>query len=256
VLLPYEPDLAQTIEVELPSLAAPPAAGKSPRLLVRYNGATVLVQERPAPPGGREHWGLARNEIRSTVTSRDFSGEIDQADVVPSLSMSTSKFQQGTGPARLVARFPTDATGKYEPLLVTGHREAGDILFVHYVDDRHIQIGYDHWSAGGPLSELIPIDYSAVHVLEIRHAGLLPAEKDPAWNGVPASVRNAALNTLEVLLNGRVVLQHKVRAYPSAPEEIMVGLNGIGATTCGPTFTGSILPQARTGLPTSAPESR
>lgn len=250
-VLAYEPDLAQTVELEMPDLS-PADPAPSGRFVLRYNGVVVLADNRPRHHSDPATVKLAVNANDSTVAGAAFSGEIDRVERIGPLTMTADAFQRGTGAARLVLRFPK-AVGRYEPLLVTGHAGAGDVIFVHYVDDSHVRIGYDHWSHGGPLSEPIPVDYAAVHTVEIQLGSLLPPADDSRWAGWRAEARAAATATVQVKLDGTVALQHPMKAYPSAPAEIQVGVNSIGATTCEPDFTGAILLRERLGLPAGPP---
>jgi hypothetical protein len=51
-----------------------------------------------------------------------------------------------------------------------------------------------------------------------------------------------------VRANGHLVMRHLAESYPTKDEEIKVGLNSIGASTCADRFTGEIVRVERIGL--------
>lgn len=246
--LPYEADIPQTVEFELPSLStADPGQAEAPFVL-RYNGELVLATNRPRHATTNNILYLGLNRAGSTATSASFSGEIERAESIPSVSRDPGNTLSGTGPVRLVLRLPAEATGRSEPLLITGRSGAADIVFVRYTDQTHIQVGYDHWGAGGPLSPPIPVDYGTAQTFDLELGSLVPPPGDPAWGSVPAADQADAAGTIRIRLNGRTVLEHRANAYPAAPGELLVGVNSVGASTCGPAFTGYFLRRQRTGL--------
>ena len=60
----------------------------------------------------------------------------------------------------------------------------------------------------------------------------------------------AGLRTLfRVRLDGKTVLEGNSPCHPSRQEDIRVGENPIGGSTCGPTFNGKIISIARQAKP-------
>jgi hypothetical protein len=245
----YKPEAVNILELKMPALSAPEPGAATGRFILRFNGTVLMADERPyhASAPADPHFGL--NTCESSAAQRAFTGEIEHVERMDFLSLSSEKFQTDPGPVRLVLKFPANVIGRTEPLLITGHREAGDILYVHYVDGSHVVFGYDHWSKGGPLSAPIPVDYSATHTVEIQVGSLFPAEGEGGAPALPASVRD----TVMIKLNGRTVFTHQEAAYPSTPAEILIGLNTIGATTCERLFTGRIFHRERLGPAPLAP---
>lgn len=241
----YDPDKPQTIELEMPAVATGPDHPLPSRIMLRYNGTLLLAHDRPVQSSDPAEVFLGFNGSNSSAATMNFSGKIDRVERIPALSQTNSQFQRGSGPARLTLQFPAGATGRSEPLLVTGRTGEADIIYVQYADESHVLIGYDHWGRGGPVSAPIPVDYSAIQTIELELGSLFPAELDPAWGDRPAAARAAAHETIRVRVNGHTVLAHHDRAYPTQPAGIMAGLNPIGASTCDPVFTGRILLQER-----------
>jgi hypothetical protein len=142
------------------------------------------------------------------------------------------------GPLVLQLLFAPNATGRNEPLLVTGKTGAGDILFVRYVDESHVQIGFDHWLKGGPISEVFPCDYSRPHALTLAMGSLLP----PISAERPDSPEVALLRTrCIVLFDGKPAIDWTTPFYPAALAQIFIGANPIGGSSADAKFNGTIV---------------
>ena len=152
------------------------------------------------------------------------------------------------GPIELKLRFPTHRTGQREPLLTTGNLGGnGDILYVSYLDDRHVQFGFFHLGAGGPLSEPIPIDYAAEHTLALHLGSLYPPRQHPLFRTWSEPQVNKIRRRLDLILDGRSVLQASVNVYVSTPDGVHIGANTLAPDVTQPRFTGAILASRRLG---------
>ncbi len=145
------------------------------------------------------------------------------------------------GKMKFLLRFPKNLIGGFEPILTTGSTEAGDFIYVRYDDNGHIRIGFDHWFAGGPVSGPIPVDYDALHELEISMGSLFPALDDLTFLGFSPQRADELKHTISVKLNGVSVVNYVGKCYESSPEQVSVGTNRIGGTSSGPDFTGEII---------------
>lgn len=132
----------------------------------------------------------------------------------------------------LDVRFPAGRAGLVEPLLVTGRTGAADAVLVTYVDAGHVQFSWDHWGAGGPRSEVLPVDYQAVHHLELAVGSLRPA-RPAVPDGPPAT-------ELRVRLDGDTGFRAQGTFYPAGPGDPVIGANRLGLTSAQPAFTGSV----------------
>ena len=130
--------------------------------------------------------------------------------------------------------FPEHALGTAEPLVVTGVTGAGDMLYVNYVDANHVSFGFDHWAVSSLSGPVVTVDYGRPHRLEIAMASLYPPGEAGAWT-----------RRVRVKLDGVGVLDGISACHPSRIEEIQIGKNLIGGSSCGPAFTGGILSLAR-----------
>lgn len=152
------------------------------------------------------------------------------------------------GPIELKLRFPSNRTGQREPLLTTGNLVGnGDILYVSYLDDRHVQFGFFHLGAGGPLSEPVPIDYAAEHTLTLHLGSLYPPRQHPLFRTWSEAQVNKIRRRLDLILDGRSILHASVNVYTSTPEGVHIGANTLAPDVTQPRFTGQILSTRRLG---------
>ena len=106
---------------------------------------------------------------------------------------------------------------------------AGDLIYVRYVDDRHVAFGFDHWGVGGVTSKPVEIDFRQAHQLTVKMGSLAPVPGKPA------------LGKLEVTLDGAVVLAGEFEFHPARLEQVYFGANVIGGSTAVPKFSGRIV---------------
>ncbi len=130
------------------------------------------------------------------------------------------------GALRVRLELPRDRTGQAEPLIVTGVTGKADTLFLRYVDATHIVLGMDHWGVGAAASAPIAIDYARPHTFAIDLA---------SFHGPGSAVPTT------VALDGRTVFTPGLGVHPTRGEEIVVGTNDVGSSTCEPRFTGLIV---------------
>ena len=140
---------------------------------------------------------------------------------------------------RLRVQFPAGRTGTREPLLTTGRAGEGDVLWVAYLDARSVCFGFDHWGAPGVTSQPITVDFAQPVNLEIVLSSLLmPAD--------PVVERPVKSGRLFMKCDGAIVWAREIEYYSAEADEVVVGQNPIGATSCVPAFTGTILSAVRT----------
>ncbi len=146
---------------------------------------------------------------------------------------------RASGPLRIELRFPADRTGKLEPLVVTGVSFRADFLYVFYRDDRHIVLGFEHTSYGGPMSPPIEIDYDERHLLEVEMGSLHPPREHPYWDSFGRDETEERKRMLRVRLDGATVLEAQVDFYDASPGHVAVGRNPV-SDAFGRRFTGRI----------------
>ena len=152
------------------------------------------------------------------------------------------------GPIELKLRFPTNRTGQREPLLTTGNLVGnGDIIYVSYLDSRHVQFGFFHLGAGGPLGPPIAVDYDAEHTLTLYLGSLYPPRQHPLLATWTEAQVNKMRRRLEVTLNGQTALKASVNVYTSTPDGVDLGTNALAPDVTQPRFTGQISSSRRLG---------
>jgi hypothetical protein len=149
------------------------------------------------------------------------------------------------GAVRLTVEFPTGRIGRAEPLVVTGAEGRGDLLSVEYLDARHLRFVYDHWGAAAIRSGRIEIVPGRKHVLTVRFGGLLAGRTTPVTELAP-------LKRLRVVLDEAEVMNVAAEFHLADADELHLGANRIGGSTCEPRFTGNILQAERLTRPASA----
>jgi hypothetical protein len=130
----------------------------------------------------------------------------------------------------LTISLPKRNTGS-EPLIATGRRGAGDLLYLRY-NDSSASIGYDSWGRSSPPIGKrfeIPADRRLHLVVE------MPAVYAPRGHygqGDPL---------LRVTCNGQIVLEGNIGYYARADRSIWFGQNAIGSGSADTVFSGEIV---------------
>ncbi len=103
-------------------------------------------------------------------------------------------------------RFPVEKVGTLEPLWVHGDVPAADFLYVYYVTPTQVQLGFESMGRGGPVSDLIDVDYAAEHRITLLAGPFFPPAGHPAYSASDAPRAAQLKRTLRVLLDDDVVL--------------------------------------------------
>jgi hypothetical protein len=239
----FDPEREQLLEVAFGSLHPERPAGErfSDLLRLRLNGQMLISFPRPFHGSSPLEVSLAYNACGSSAASSSFTGPL--LAVEGRAELPAPDDQELTGPLQLVLRFPQHRTGAREPILTTGIPGAGNAVYVAYLDDQHIQIGYDHWGIGALTSKPVHVDFAASHRLEISFASLLGKTS----NGQERSPH------VQILLNGRAVIDAPFGSHHVPPGTIVIGKNAIGVSTCEMQFHGEILSAERGADPSLSP---
>jgi hypothetical protein len=134
--------------------------------------------------------------------------------------------------------FPTGLPGEGQPIVTTGLRGVGDVIFLQCEANGKARMGQDHWGSQPLLSEPFYLDTSVAHKVEVSFGGLYPPQDSAFYLNRPtlAGLRGKTI----ILLDGRPVLNAEEISHPSTPSRITVGANLIGGTTANALFSGSV----------------
>ena len=203
------------------------------RAQVHLNGKEVLWGDVPAYDASPQTRWVGRNPWAQHLGS-EFTGVIQTQKVLkPLLGPSTVPLAPGI--IRMNLWIPSGkAAGLHEPLVCTGMTGAGDLLYLRYVDEQNIALGFDHWNFGGPISQPFKVDRSVPQRIEIHMGSLFPPHSEPSAN-------DPARRQLRVLWNGVSVLNGQYDFHPAYTDQVYFGTNPIGCSTATPEFSGKIV---------------
>lgn len=219
-------------------------------LFVGFDDRSIfVVKQAPKPPAQTVQFGL--NSIGSTAAVTYLRGRIsDFVPVDPAKILSASVELVGMtgapseewdgypGPILLVVRFRLGEAGRTEPLLVSGSPGAGDFLYVRYVAPDRIRFGFDHWGLGGAESEPITIDPNRDYRLTVTMGALMPPLTSELYRRAPGDVLLRSIVRVE--LDGVGMFSLPIECHPSPKERLTLGVNFIGGSSAGSSFSGRI----------------
>jgi len=208
----------------LPEWVETPEAGSVrtlPRADPRAGRDDILIEKDVV---GRLRLGIAR--FRDVVQWGDWShlgaGERLVLPVAP-----------GAKPGGILVMrlcLPDLPAGMAEPLLVLGRTNAADVLALRHVGGERWQLIFDHWAH--PLREgpIVALNRGGWHEFRIS----VPSCRFDAFGRETAG-------EVVVCVNGGEMLRVTSSLYAFGRNEVDMGRNKIGATTCRPNYSGWIL---------------
>ncbi len=145
------------------------------------------------------------------------------------------------GPLVVKFQLPVGRTGSFEPLISTGSASlGGEAVFLHYVDERHVQVGFFQTGTTHWLSKPLEVDYSAEQTLLVALGSLLPHESHPSFDSWRESARKTAAREAVLILNGQLVYKSALFYSDAARARWSLGENQIAAGVSAARFTGSV----------------
>jgi hypothetical protein len=231
----FNPEGEHTIEVDLGSLY-PGAAGAAsePRpLRLRFNGLTLLDQDRHYHPSEAIEVYVGNNAIRASSAETLFKGPTLRSERMTDW-IPEPEAPRGWG---MILRRGDESSEEAEPLLATGRTGAADLLWMMPIDAEFVALGLDHWGRGGPRSD--PVRWPKGELATLRivmsslpgHAGDRPDRREPR-SGV-----------LKVWLNDALVWEVDGPFHPATSTEIYPAANPVGATSAAARFSGDVIKQ-------------
>lgn len=221
-------------------------------VVVSVGGKVVLSRRIEPSASTPDEIRLVSNLVGIAGIDAFFNGKIESLEAAPPASVIGSIPRFGAdvdapppplgdfpGPILLRLQFSARSPGIAEPLVVTGVTGAGDIVFIRYDEPGKARFGVDHWAYGGPTSDAVDVGSDgSPHEVVVSNGGLYPSPSDPIYKRHPGwlNLRDWTV----VGLDGRPVLIAPVKAYPSRPDQITTGYNGIGASSTEVRFGGAM----------------
>jgi hypothetical protein len=148
-----------------------------------------------------------------------------------------------TGEAvRMTVRFPAFVNFKSEPLISTGHTNAGDLLYVTYVGPGELRFGHDSWNGGSIETATVSYEPDAPQILDVEMPSF---SNSPSVNGQGQFV---------LRYNGNSVMANARPYHATDPAEVLFGFNGSDSTAASMVFTGKIDGVERTARMVVPPE--
>ncbi|HEX3729657.1 MAG TPA: hypothetical protein VHV47_07620, partial [Opitutaceae bacterium] len=231
--IPLDPSGPHRLRLRLPALmpasafALPAAVRES--LLLEIDGSTVWLQRLPFYPAAPEQIYLGRNALGASTCEGELPGGIAEASRIASPPLVPAAAR---GPVVLELRLPEDLrAGTRDPLISAGGVGRADMLSVEYAAAGQVRFLLDHWGSEGARSPLIAIDYAKVHSLEINWPGL---------GGAAAEAGREIGGKVSVQIDGQPVWTAPAKFYAARSGDISIAENPLGASTCGPAFTGAL----------------
>ncbi len=254
----FEPGVEHRVLISMGSLF--PAAGHRSygelpelnrwleRIMIKVDDRIVFSQRAVFHPAAPNTVTFGRCTTGATTAEPVFTGEIKATrSIAPTeIDAVSGRPPPVTGPSfgdyhgtiEMNLRFPDDAIGSAEPLLASGRTGAGDLLYVHYVDERHVVFALDHWGSAALRSPPIEIDRGTTHRLTASLGSLFPPQTDTRYHHAP-QVR-LLQHWIVVRLDGRTIFSQPFNFFPAEPDAVSFGVALPGNTATGPVFTGRI----------------
>ncbi len=180
-------------------------------------------------------WGL--NSVHSSVAGGMFSGTLSGITAITKAEFDRHYSQPDLAPGRitggkisLTVRFDYVSSRAGQPLVVTGKTGAGDFIYVVYDSDREVHFGFDHWGSGGLSGPAVPLDFSRSHIVVVTMGSLHDL----------GTAAKPDLETVRVTLDGRIALEGRAACYPTSSQEIEIGRNDIGGSSCALILAGEV----------------
>jgi hypothetical protein len=214
----------------------------SNRLRVWLDGDEVIDAPQEFHPPFRTSPGIGVGASDQAALGKRFTGDILSAVSTKADWNAVAKLAR-SGPLMILLEFPVGQAGGHEPIVTSGEPGKGDVLVVNYLDANHVTFALDHWGYGGPVSGPVEIKPKRRQTLEVRFGSFFPASDRPA--NVPVREWSAAGERLKLILDGHDVFDVQTSFYDAAADEVVVGRNSIGASSCVAEFSGRIFGSIR-----------
>jgi hypothetical protein len=168
---------------------------------------------------------LGRNPL-GIFTVPDFGGRLSamRQEGVPALKSLLA--QEGSGAVRLHLIFPKFVAVYSEPLVSTGERAKGDLVFVTYLADGRVRFGHDSARFGAVETRAVDFDPAQEHTVEVDVPSLYPGGRSPAGN------------LFQLKFDGKLLIASERAFAETTPLDVAFGYNVMSSSASAPHFTG------------------
>jgi hypothetical protein len=170
---------------------------------------------------------IGKNPLALAPAQLRFQGDVFNVTRLPITGSIRTQMQPTYGDVDLTVLLPRDKVGTAEPLVVTGEPNAGDFIYISYIANGVVQIGYDHWGHRPLLSKPIAVDFAIAHQFDVSIGSLYPNAYDR--------------HEVRICIDGADIMTSRGDPFDASPFEVSIGRNPIGGSSCGYEFTGKIL---------------
>ncbi len=188
------------------------------RLRLTIDGKLLLDQDmlfHTASPGNRSIGGIAKKPAFAK-----FSGAISHVSPLPLQTVPPRPTAWPQGPVHFDAVFANRRVGRSDPLVVSGTRINGDLLWVTYLDETRVQFVFDHGLTGQTKSTpMVVPDTTTPHRIEIRP--------------------DAAASLTVIAFDGAPIITLPFLPFPAPAESVFFGIQTFPAA-CEPIFGGRL----------------
>jgi hypothetical protein len=238
----FDPAVRHTVVADLGSLYPPdehPALAKwSPslrdalhrRVNVTLDGTCVLHGASAFFPSDPLHTYIGRHPIVGYTTAR-FPGAIYRVSRQGMLSRATVENDGWTGPVRLHLQFPPFSYFLSEPLITSGARNAGDMIYVTYLAPGRVRFGHDSNQGGAVETADVIFDPGTEHTLDVDFAPLK----------APPGIKPDMHKAFQLRFDGRWLICADRPTFATHPYEVTFGFNAIVMGTAKDSFSGPLL---------------
>jgi hypothetical protein len=152
------------------------------------------------------------------------------------------------GALKMQVQFKEGRAGHYEPLASLGREAQGDLFFVHYINERQLEIGMESMGSAVLLSQ--PVDYEPGQTYELElFCGSLAPPEDHATGAAEQPLLQYSRNIVSVKWEGSVILDTLAQPKKVRPEDVHIGANLVRSGSAEYGFTGRISNVRRGGYP-------
>lgn len=145
------------------------------------------------------------------------------------------------GPIELTVRFPKFKKAHLEPLMISGSEFLSDYLYLFYLPDNRLVLGFEHTGYGGVVTKPFFCDYGRIHRIVVDMAPLYPPKDDPYFDHLPKEAYAETMRRVSISMDGSLVEDVEQATYPPFRAMPAIGRGTVNQTALGDSFTGEVL---------------